>query len=523
MDPKLVEVRKRLYEDFNFYAKHALKIRTKEGDIKPFVLNEAQTRMLDLVSEQMAKEGKVRAVVLKARQMGLSTAIGGFLYWWISQHKAQKGLVVTHHSDSTRALFDMTKRYFENTPAMLKPHTKYSSRRELSFDVLDSSYVVATAGGDSVARGETITQAHLSELAFWSPSTANDNLNGILQAIPNTKGTAVFIESTANGVSGVFYDMWRGAVEGKNGFIPIFLPWYIQPEYREPVSPGFQRTPDEQDLVDAYGLDDEQLMFRRKKIAQNGLDLWNQEYPATAEEAFLTSGRPVFNSNQLQTLLDKTRDPVARLAWEDGEWREHQRGELVQFIQHVPGETYYIGADTAMGVRGGDWSVAQVFDSKKRQVAVYRAQVHPDYFAEILFHLGEFFNHGKIIAENNNHGILTCARLGKDMAYPNFYTEITVDKLTEKETVKLGFTTTAKTKPLIIDQLRASMRENEIELNDKVTIREMLTYIVNENGNMEAEHGCHDDCVMALALVNHVHEGRFEPIEVTDDYYIETI
>lgn len=523
MDPRLVEIRKKLYEDFEFYAKHALKIRTKEGEVKPFALNVAQKRLLDQVSEQLHKEGKVRAIVLKARQMGLSTAIGGWLYWWISQHKAQKGLVVTHHSDSTRALFDMTKRYFENTPDMLKPHTKYSSRRELSFDVLDSSYVVATAGGDGVARGETITQAHLSELAFWSPSTANENLNGILQAIPNAPGTAVFIESTANGVSGVFYEMWRGAVEGKNGFIPVFLPWYIQPEYREPVPETFERSPDEEELVEKFGLDDGQLMFRRRKIAQNGLDLWNQEYPATAEEAFLTSGRPVFNAQQLTKRLDETRDPVARLAWEDGEWRPHARGELTMYYNHVPGETYYIGADVAMGVRGGDWSVAQVLDSKKRQVAVYRAQVHPDYYAEILFHLGEFFNEAKIIAENNNHGILTCTRLGKDMAYPNFYTEVQLDKLTDRETIKLGFTTTAKTKPLIIDQLRAAMRENEIELNDKTTIREMLTYIVNENGNMEAENGCHDDCVMSLAFVNHVHEGRFTPIEVTEDFYIETI
>ena len=117
------------------------------------------------------------------------------------------------------------------------------------------------------------------------------------------------------------------------------------------------------------------------------------------------------------------------------------------------------------------------------------------------------------MVENNSHGILTCTRLGKDMAYPNFYFETQVDKLTEKETIKLGFTTTAKTKPLVIDQLRASMRENEMELNDKTSIREMLTYIVTQSGAMEAEAGCHDDCVMALALANHVHEGAWEPVE----------
>lgn len=519
----LVEIRKRLYEDFEFYAKHALKIRTKEGEVKPFTLNEAQMRLLGAIQGQIESEGKVRVVILKARQMGLSTLVGGWLYWYISQHTAQKGLVVTHHADSTRALFDMTKRYFDNTPEILKPHSKYSSRKELQFDILDSSYVVATAGGDGIARGETFTQAHLSELAFWPNATAKENLNAILQAIPNTKGTAVFIESTANGVSGSFYEMWKGAVDGTNGYIPVFLPWFIQPEYREPVPQKFTKTPDEEDLVEKFGLDDEQLMFRRRKVAQNGLELFQQEYPATAEEAFLTSGRPVFNTQDLQKRLDAAPELRQRMALEEGEFVEHPRGELLIYKIHDPTETYYIGADVSMGVRGGDWSVAQVLDSKKRQVAKFRSQVHPDYYAEVLAALGYFYNTAKIVVESNNHGILTCTRLGKDYAYPNFYTEVVYDKLSDRETVKLGFHTNVKTKPLIIDQLRASMRMNEVEVNDKNTLRELMTYIVNENGAMEAEHGCFDDEVMSLALANHIHEGRFTPVEVTDEFYIEVI
>ena len=176
-----------------------------------------------------------------------------------------------------------------------------------------------------------------------------------------------------------------------------------------------------------------------------------------------------------------------------------------------------------MGVRGGDYSVAQILDSKKRQVGTWRGHVHPDYYATVLYHLGMFFNEAQIIVENNGHGILTCTRLGKDLAYPNFYTEVQLDKLTDRETVKLGFTTTAKTKPLIIDQLRAAMREEELELNCKVSIREMLTYIVTESGAMEAEAGCYDDCVMSLALANHIHTGVWEPIEATDDFYIEMV
>lgn len=523
MDQKLLDVRKRLHLDFEYYAKYALKIRTKEGEIKPLVLNEAQQRLKDAILQQYENEGKIRVIILKARQMGLSTVVGGYLYWWISQHTAQKGLVITHHSDSTKALFDMTKRFHDQCPEILKPQTRYSSRRELSFSALDSSYIVATAGGEGIARGETITQAHLSELAFWSPSTAKENLNGILQAIPNTKGTAIFIESTANGVSGAFYEMWKGAVEGTNGFIPVFIPWFVQQEYREAVPKGFQRTPDEEELVRKYGLDDEQLMFRRKKVAQNGIDLFVQEYPSNAEEAFLTSGRPVFNPQQLQAMLDEAQTPVKRLNLVGEEWVDHVRGELSLYETIDPGETYYIGADVGMGVRGGDYSVAQILDSKKNLVGSYRAVVHPDYYATVLYHLGMLFNEAKIVVESNNHGILTCTRLGKDLAYPNFYTEVQYDKLTDKETVKLGFYTNVKTKPLIIDQLRASMRENEMVIHDKTTLREMLTYVVDDNGSMNAEDGCHDDCVVSLALANHIHEGRFTPIEVTDEFYLTPI
>ena len=523
MDKSLVAVRKKLHTDFPFYAKSALKIRTKEGKVAPLKLNPAQQILQDAVDKQLAAEGKVRIIILKARQQGLSTMVGGYLYFSVSQNTARKAMVITHHADSTRALFDMTKRYHDNCPEILKPHTKYSSRRELSFDVLDSSYVVATAGGDSVGRGETLTHVHASELAFWPKSTAEEIWNGLAQAVPNNKGTAVFIESTANGVSGIFYELWKGAVEGTNGYVPVFIPWFTDPTYREAVPDNFERSPDEQELADKYNLDDEQLMFRRRKIAQNGIDLFRQEYPAEPEEAFLTTGRPVFNPEQLQKCLQNTRDIEQKLALETDEWVSHARGELQTYLKYDAGERYVIGADVAMGVRNGDWSVAQVLDSKKRQVATWRGQVHPDYFSEVLYHLGTYYNEALICCENNSHGILTCTRLGKDMAYPHFYTEVQHDKTTDKETVKLGFTTTSKSKPLVIDQLRAVMREGELELNDKNTIREMLTYIVTETGAMEAEQGCHDDCVMSLALANYVHEGAWEAVEQPDGIYMEMI
>lgn len=519
----LFELRKRFYKDFDFYAKHAVKIRTKEGDIRPLQLNKVQKRLVDEINRQLERTGKVRIILLKARQQGLSTFASAFNYWWLSQHPASKGIVVAHVAESTKALFDMYRRIHAECPEMLKPSTRYSSRRELVFDRLDTALTVATAGGDGIARGETITHAHLSELAFWPNATANENLNAVLQAIPNTPGTAIIVESTANGMTGPYYDMWQAAVSGESGFVPFFSPWFESDEYREEAPDHFELSPEEEELKEKFGLDNDQLYWRRRKIAQNGRDLFMQEYPATPEEAFLASGRPVFVPEHLHEMIRKAPEPVQRLALEEGEWHEHPRGELTVYRHHDATETYYIGADIGMGVKGGDYSVAQVLDSHKRQVAVWRGLVHPDFFADILFHLGRYYNEALIAPENNAHGLLTAIRLGRDMAYPNVYTEVNEGKLNDMESITIGFRTTAKTKPLIIDRLRAALREGEMDLYDKTTLREMLSFIVTESGKMEAEPGCHDDCVMALAIANHVHEGRFTPINVTDDFYVHAI
>lgn len=522
---KEVAVRKRFYEDFPFWSKWGCKIRTKKGEVAPLILNPVQERFNEAVEKQYKETGRVRVIVLKARQQGLSTYISGWSYWWLSQHTAQKGFVATHAADSTRALFDMYQRIHENVPEMLKPSTKYSSRQELKFDKLDSGIMVATAGAKGVARGETLTVAHLSELGFWPPATANDNLNAIFQAIPDSPGTAVFIESTANGLSGPFAEIWRGACEGTNGYIPFFSAWYESPEYRVEVKDDFELTLEEEDLVKEMGLDKEQILFRRQKIAQNGMDMFKQEYPATAEEAFIASGRPVFNPEELHERLKYAPEPLKYMAVEKGSVSEHPRGELKVYVDLDTQENYTIGADISIGVRDkkSDWSVAQVLDSKKNQVAVWRGQVHPDYFADILEALGYYYNTAMIAPERNSHGLLTAVKLGRDLAYPKVFTDIAEGQISDRESINIGFLTTVKTKPLIIDRLRASLREKEVTLNDKTTINELLSFVVWESGEMKAEEGCHDDTVMSLAIANHVHEGYFDPVEVTDAYYVDAL
>ncbi|WP_291367721.1 hypothetical protein [Acetobacter sp. UBA5411] len=530
IDPTVARVLKRLKNDFRYYAPRILKIRTKDAEIKPLVLNPAQAIFLDHVERQRRELGYVRIIVLKGRQQGISTVINGCLYQQTSMNEATKSLVVAHKAESTSALFDMTKRFYDSTPAAIRPARKYKSKRELSFSELDSSYLVVTAGGDDIARGETLQNAHLSEVAFWPKTSAQANFNGLMKAVPPRPGSHVFVESTANGMSGVFADLWRGAVAGTNGFRPVFIPWFVTDEYRVPVPEGFKRTPQEDELVARYGLDDEQLMFRRREIAQSGEDLFKQEYPCCAEEAFLTTGSPVFHTEAVEWMREThmSRDFTA-YGWVPGVgFRENSRGELAVWSEPKDKASYFIGADVAMGIKGRDYSVAVVLDDERRVVARYRAHINPEAYADVLEALGKRYNTARIVVESNNHGLLTCTRLGRDLAYPNFFLEETVDEITQEYKTKLGFATTAKTKPLIIDELRTEVYAREIIIPDPVILSEMRTYIVDENGRMTAENGkdingepFHDDAVMALALANHIYEEKWSPITVTDDFYIE--
>jgi hypothetical protein len=548
MTPKQIETRKRLRDDFAFYCQNCVKIRTKDGTIAPLILNRVQKRFAERIIDQQEATGKVRFVVVKARQQGLSTVISAWQYWWLSQRKAQKGLVMAHVAESTTTLFDMYHRIHQNVPKIVQPSTKYSSRTELVFSALDSGLRVATAGGKGVARGETFTTVHLSEVAFWPDTFAQNNFNGLIQAVPDKPGTAAFLESTANGMTGVFYEQYKVAKSGESGYELFFSAWVESDDYRDSTVPAnFVRVPEEEAIVELakrlydIDVDNEQLWWRRRKIALNGADMFKQEYPLTPEEAFISTGRPIFNPDYIVERLKTPKTPIKTMAVEEvydhdtgkrlplRKLREHPRGELKVYRERDPKETYTIGADVGMGLRAGvkgrpsDPSVAQILDSQLRQVAVWRGTVHPDVFADILIALGYHYNEALLVPERNNHGLVTCVEL-RDQQYPNIYLDVTEGTVeVDKETLNLGVFTSEKTKPLMIDKLRAFDRNKEIEINDTTTLEEMLQFVVTESGKMEAEGGANDDTVMALALAAYASEGKWTPVENIEELYVRAV
>lgn len=289
-----MEKRQRLKDDFDFYARNCLKIRTKGKGLQSFSLNEAQRYIHNRLEEQIEKTGKVRAILLKGRQQGASTYVEGRFIWRTTHNKGVRAFILTHDGESTNALFEMTERYYDSLPQFVKPTTSAANAKELHFDALDSGYKIGTAGNKAVGRGQTIQYFHGSEVAFWM--NASEHTKGIMQAVPDAYGTEVIWESTANGVGNFFHEQWKLAEKGLSEFQAIFVPWYWQSEYRKKLPDDFHASVDEQDLKDYYKIDDEQLYWRRMKIAElttdgvDGSKAFKQEYPMNAAEAFQVSG-----------------------------------------------------------------------------------------------------------------------------------------------------------------------------------------------------------------------------------------
>lgn len=285
--------RQRLKDDFEFYARNCLKIRTKEDGLKPLILNDAQKYIHKRLERQKKETGKIRAIILKGRQQGMSTYAEGRFLHNVTHNKGVRAFILTHDAESTNALFEMTERYYENLPPFVQPVIDKANAKELSFAMLDSGYKIGTAGNKAVGRGQTIQYFHGSEVAFWH--NASEHTKGIMQAIPGGPGTEVILESTANGVGNFFHQQCKAAEKGLSDFIMIFVPWFWQAEYRRKAD-DFIHTPDEVILSETYNLDNEQLSWRRMKIAelttdgQNGEKSFKQEYPNNAAEAFQVTG-----------------------------------------------------------------------------------------------------------------------------------------------------------------------------------------------------------------------------------------
>lgn len=527
----------RMKNDFPWYSETFLHIRDKNSKLIKFKLNSAQIKVEAL--DKYCKENNImrRYIILKARQMGISTYTEGKIFQESSTNELTRGLIVAHEEKASLGLFSMSKLYYEELPDEIRPQKKYNNGKVLAFENgtndenekkknpgLRSNITIATAGSGEVARGSTPTKIHISELAFWdNPETT---MLGLLQGVPDTPSSLVVIESTANGVGNYFHKLWQAAVKGENDFIPIFLPWFTDETYvrqfeTEGVRQAFIDEVDyihddsngnvvytyEADLKDKYVLTYEQLYWRKWAIRNKcggDVEKFQQEYPSTPEEAFISTGRPKFSSPALRKYQTATRSPVSR-----GYLREV--GGSVQFFpdekgyisiwKHPVKDKYYcIGADVAEGLATGDYSAAMVGDGEAFEyVAQWHGHIDADLFGVELVKLAKYYNEAYLAPEINNHGIATISKI-KSLEYWNLFFQKTYDKISDKMSQSIGWRTTLRSKPLMIEKLAEFVREMALGIYSDELVSELYTYIIEDNGSTNAQVGCNDDLVIAAAI-----------------------
>ena len=548
---EIIELIRKLQADPLLYFDKCLKIqRFGTGELIPFQLNEVQSIMHYMMERQLEAQGHVRMIVLKARRFGISTYVQGRYFRHAAMNHNKVVQITTHSKAATDVMFGMTRIMEQNLPVEVKPQLKYSGRRDLHWGGedggLNSQYSLSTVGGREV-RGSKIDYLHCSEVASWSDG-GEDYLLGLLNCVVQGFNTEAVIESTAQGVGGVFHDMYWDAAEGNSGWESVFFPWYIYSYYSKPFESDEDKENFKKELGQdkRYGGEEEQnlhgisceydlgkevkkfeitlenLNWRRQCIktqCQNDLRKFHQEFPTNARESFVTTGRGVFDTENVSKLV-LVSEKVQRERPSEGfhipvqSWREKggekyvieamDEGELQVWTRPVSNKEYRIGADVSEGIdvgRDTDWSVGVVLDAySMEEVALLRVKIDPDLFAWQLASLGKWYNNAKLLVERNNHGLVTLKFLSDVHLYPDIYSEKILDERSSRSARKLGFHTTVKSKPLIIDYLRELIREDEINIRSPKILDELQTFVNLPNGRMAAQSGSHDDCVMALAI-----------------------
>lgn len=450
--------------------------------------------------------------ILKARQHGFTT-----LYCideldealWVT---GMSCAILADTRQNADGIFEIVKRGFVNLPDALKPITKTDTKRMYQFthrfdgEILDSSIYVALK-----VRSGTVRRLHITESAY-NKDRAELNA-GSKQAVP--LDGHISEETTGNGFND-FYDFYNEQLAkqttlGERDYKTYFYGWNKNPEYTLPVHGQLQdKTESEIQLQKEYKLTDGQLAWRRWKmneLKQNnygygltGEQLFKQEYPINILEAFQSGAGSVFDLekvNQLHPRPALRRQDGLNMYVNDAEKTAKFNMLYNWQIQfwHLPeiNKNYVIGVDPSDG-EGSDNSCIDVWEKDTCvQVAQFYGKVRPDVLAEISAELGFFYNTAYIGVENNM--LTTILFLSK--IYDNYYYTSTVDERTMKRTKKIGWSTNAKTRDLMIDDFMILFDDGAITINSPITINEMKTFVKNEDGKREHAKGKHDDALFA--------------------------
>lgn len=585
-------------QDFTKFSREHLFIQTKKGDLVPFVLNKSQVLRQKMLDEMDEAGIPIRVWEAKARQAGCSTHVQGWMFHRCITRRDEAALIAAHADHSVHSIFTKTKMFYDNLPERLKPLTKYNNRAELDFRApngptgLRSRLTVMTAKSAEDARGTTARLAHFSEVAFYKQPERY--FLATLQSMPDEPGTFAYAESTCNGSGDFHHTMYLSARVWKDEPYPwmtlkkkypgdqestwyaYFTPWFIVEDYVRPLRSSeeeFRASLDveERELLEKFGewITLENLVWRRETISSKcggSVDRFHQEYPSTDEEAFSSSGSPVFDRDAIQAQKEVhgcwcelclpyagAKKPAKNVC-PPHEWFEvadssdyplgRERlystykprldktmdgsGRMSVWRHPVPGEKYVVSADVSKGANSRDWDHLCVFNlSTLEQVAEWRGKLELDELAPLCLLVALHYNNAVLAPEVTGLGAGLIALLERSK-YWNLYRRINTDTIGGPG-IMLGWDTNRKTKPAMVGLMQKALKDGYVKIHSKQILDEMEAYtrtilyskdgIDNLQAKMGAPPGKNDDaCVSAMiaTAVAHYTPGGMTKINATE-------
>jgi len=405
-------------------------------------------------------------IVLKARQLGLSTLTAGYALWMMTFQQDKNILVIATKQETAKNLVTKVRVMHANLPGWLKQPCVEDNKLSLRYK--NGSQIKAVASSEESGRSEALSLLIIDEAAFIDKI---DTIWGASQQTLATGGRALII-STPNGVGNFFHKTWIGAEDGTNDFNFIKLHWSVHPDR-------------EQDWRD----DQDKLL---------GPSLAAQECDCD----FITSGRGVIDGILLEKMKESSiREPMEKRGIDSNYW-----------IWEPPNYTknYVVSADVSRG-DGTDYSAFHIIDVESlEQVAEYKGKISTQDFGNMLVNVASEYNNALLVVENNNIGWAAIQQV-IDREYPNlFYTskdlqyvdvqhQMTNKYRAQERNMVPGFSTTSKTRPLIIAKLEEMFREESVVVHSNRLIDELFVFIYNGN-RAEAMSGYNDDLVMSFAI-----------------------
>ncbi|ADL07762.1 hypothetical protein [Thermosediminibacter oceani] len=512
--PKLTKEKKLeiIRNDFRLWCKNFVKMVDNKGQEVPFILNEQQLRLLEGLEKYN--------IVLKSRQLGITTFSIAYCLWLVCNKPNITTMILSYNLESTQHIFERLKAMYYSIPDQYKPKIKRDNKMELFLEN-GSRVIVKIAGNKELGRSFTCEYIHCSEFAFWTDYAQEKGLLGLENSLAKNPDSKIILESTANGLN-EFYNIYRKASKGESKYKAFFFNWFENKElFREEYKLAeewwkaqnhgqrFSRKDLEKDEIPLFeaGAQLQQICWRRWKLQDMTLEQFQQEYPSTPEEAFLSTNVGVFS---MQKILERMNYLPLPLQKEELQGIELPKSLIPYlnkglFLYKLPKakERYYGGVDVASGTGGvNDYSAVSIFDTSGEQVAVFYRNDIPVYkFAEIVNDLGHFYNYAYLVVERNGYGLPLLQKLREDYQYMNLYKQRIFNEAGRKKH-QLGFATTTANKQLIVQRFKEQFETGMILINDRETLEEMQIYQENEKGSLgnKRGEGKHDDLVMACCF-----------------------